>query len=153
MRKKNALRQHLLAPYDVEAPDTKPANEDFLKIGRYVTAVEDSGDIQAEDYADYAGDGTLSSDVTGITETWEFTGFWDPQQQAQQLVKSKKRAVGDERKLWHKIIETDGTEVVGVGTLSANIVAGSGEASEYEAFSFAITFDKRPEVTDGGSGE
>ena len=39
----------------------------------------------------------------------------------------EKRAKGDDRKVWHKIIETDGTTIEGVGTLSEKIVAGSGK--------------------------
>ena len=60
----------------------------------------------------------------------------------------EKRAKGDDRKVWHKIIETDGTTIEGVGTLSEKIVAGSGEASDWEEFSCAITYDKTPEVTE-----
>ncbi|MBO0427318.1 MULTISPECIES: phage tail tube protein [unclassified Enterococcus] len=147
-RKKNALRQHFVAEFDPTKPDTKPIEGAYKKFGRYVTSIEDDGDVQTEDYSDYDGDGSISTDVTGVTEKWNFSGYWDPDQEAQQLVKSKKRAKGDDRKVWHKVIETDGTTIEGVGTLSEKIVAGSGEASDYEEFSCAITFDTTPSVTD-----
>lgn len=152
-RKKNALRQHFVANYDPTKPDTKPLADAYLRLGKYVTAVEDDGDVNAEDYADYAGDGTLGSDITGVTEKWNFSGYWDPEQESQKLIKSKKRALGDDRKVWHKIVETDGTTIEGVGTLSEKIVAGSGEASDYEEFSCSITYDKTPEVTEPGTSE
>ena len=147
-RKKNALRQHFVAEFDPTKPDTKLIEGAYKKFGRYVTSIEDDGDVQTEDYSDYDGDGSISTDVTGVTEKWNFSGYWDPDQEAQQLVKSKKRAKGDDRKVWHKVIETDGTTIEGVGTLSEKIVAGSGEASDYEEFSCAITFDTTPSVTD-----
>lgn len=74
-------------------------------------------------------------------EAYDFTGTYDPTDAAQALIAGKKRKLGDGRKVWHRIISADGKkQYTAVATVSA-IVAGSGNAAEYEAFSCRIAFD------------
>jgi len=143
MRNKNAKRQHFVAPF---AGDTEPAMTEFLPLAKYITEITDGSDDQIDEFADYAGDGTVQSDITGIQEAWEISGTFDATDDAQALISGMKREVGNGRKLWHLIIDSNGSEeVVGVAT-ALNIVAGSGAAEEHEEFSCTLQFDQRPVV-------
>lgn len=148
-RRKNALRQHLIADYK---PDNeKPSTGEFLELARWITTITESSDETVEDYGDYAGDGTPKEEVAAFKEKYDVEGTYDPEDPAQALIASKKRKLGDDRKVWHKIISADGTKtVVGVATLTA-IVAGSGDATEFEDFSCSIAFDEiAKEESEGG---
>lgn len=55
-----------------------------------------------------------------------------------------KYKIGDDRKVWHKVVSADKTKQwVGVGTVT-DIVAGAGDATEYEDFSCTITYNQIP---------
>lgn len=113
---------------------------------KYITEITDGSEDQVDEFADYAGDGTMQSDITGIQEAWEITGTFDVTDEAQALVAGMKREVGNGRKLWHLIIDSNGREeVVGVAT-ALNIITGSGAAEEHEEFSCTLQFDQRPVV-------
>lgn len=94
-------------------------------------------------------DGTEKDEVTMFKEAYNVTGTFDPLDAAQKLVASKRRLLGDGRKVWHRIISADGTtSVTAVATLSA-IVAGSGNAAEFEAFGCRIAFDEIAKEDEG----
>lgn len=140
-RNKNALRQHLIADYDPTAPTTVPAADEFSELAKWITDIEDGSDENVEEYADYAGDGTPKDEVTSFKEAYDVTGTYDPEDAAQALVASKKRKLGDGRKVWHRIITADGKkQYTAVATLTG-IIAGSGNAAEHEAFACRIAFD------------
>lgn len=144
-RAKNAIRRHLIADYN---GGTEPSIEDYKELAKWITEITDSTDEEVEDYADYAGDGTPKSEILSIKETYDVVGTYDPTDEAQKLVAGKKREIGEGRKIWHKIITADETqEISGVATVSA-IVAGSGNASEYEEFGCTIAFDTIPKVAE-----
>lgn len=141
-RKKNALREHWVQDYVAGA---EPVEDDWVELAELISDITDSSDLQTEDVAFYSGDGTIETVVTGIGEKWDVVGQYNPEIEAQKLIADKKRKVGDERKVWHRIIEADKTkEWVGRATLSENIVAGSGEASAYQPFTCSIKFDEIP---------
>lgn len=55
-----------------------------------------------------------------------------------------KYKIGDARKVWHKVVSADGKKQwVGVGTVT-DIVAGAGDATEYEDFSCTIAYNQIP---------
>lgn len=144
-RNKNALRKHLVADFDPTSRDTVPTDEEFHELAHWITDIEDGSDETIEEYADYAGDGTPKDEVTTFKEAYDVTGTYDPEDPAQALIASKKRTLGDGRKVWHRIITADGSkQYTGVATLSA-IVAGSGNAAEYEAFGCRIAYDSLAE--------
>ncbi|MCP1102594.1 hypothetical protein M2454_001906 [Aequitasia blattaphilus] len=147
-RKKNALRGHFIAPYT--NAETKPADEAYLELAKWITNISDDTDEASDDYADYAGDGTPSTDVTSVSEKWTVEGTYDPEDPAQKLIAGMKRKLGDDRKVWHKVVQTDGVTAIGVATVS-EIKAGSGEASEYEAFGCILNYDQIPEETNTGA--
>lgn len=144
-RQKNAKRQHFIAPWTGD--DKKPAEEDYLRFAKYIETIEDDSDEDTDDYGDYAGDGTKQTTLNGRTEKWNFEGTYDSSDPAQKLIADMRRKVNDDdRKLWHKIIETDGTIVEGVAT-AMEIKAGSGDATEYEGFEGHLDYVQTPETT------
>ena len=143
MRNKNAKRQHFVAPF-IDA--TEPSMAEFLPLAKYITEITDGSEDKTDEFADYAGDGTIQTDIIGIQESWDISGAFDATDEAQALIAGMKRQVGNERKLWHLIIDSNNTkEVVGVAT-ALNIIAGSGAAEEHEEFSCTLQFDQRPVV-------
>ena len=144
MRNKNAKRQHLVAPY---LTGVVPTDADFLPLAKFITEITDSSDDVTDEFADYAGDGTVQTDVIGIQEAWDVSGTFDVTDPAQALIAGMKRKVGNERKVWHKIIDSnEAEEVIGVAT-ALSIVAGSGAADEHEEFACTLQFDQKPTVT------
>ena len=142
MRNKNAKRQHFVAPFSAEVP----AMGEFMPLAKFITEITDSSDDTTDEFADYAGDGTVQTDVIGIVEAWDVSGTFDITDPAQAFIAGLKRATGTGRKLWHLIVDSNGTEeIVGVAT-ALSIVAGSGAAEEHEEFSCTLQFDQRPEV-------
>jgi len=144
MRNKNAQRQHFVAPFS--GGETPPTNTNFLPLAKYITEITDGTDDVTDEFADYAGDGTVQTDIVGIQEAWNVSGTFDVSDAAQALIAGMKREVGAGRKLWHRIIDSNGTEeIVGVAT-ALSIIAGSGAAEDHEEFSCTLQFDQRPTV-------
>ncbi|MDT2781387.1 phage tail protein [Vagococcus fluvialis] len=140
-RKKNALRLHEVA--DLDATDPKKVPTKFDPLAKWISEITDDTDETSEETGYYDGDGTPSTDVTSIAEKWTVTGMYDSEDPAQALVASKKRLIGEGRKLWHKITQTDGKVFLGIATAS-EIKAGTGEATSYEEFSCILNFDEIP---------
>ena len=144
MRNKNAARRHYVAPFTGD--NTVPADNDFLPVAKFITEITDSSDDVTDEFADYAGDGTVQTDIIGIQEAWDISGTFDSTDPAQALIAGMKREVGNGRKVWHKIIDSNETvQVFGVAT-AQSIVAGSGAAEDHEKFSCTLQFDQRPTV-------
>jgi|LSQX01.2.fsa_nt_gb hypothetical protein len=144
-RNKNALRQHYVA----EVPSTGlPDEGDYKLLAQWISDISDETDENVESTAFYDGDGTPTSDVTSVAMAWSFEGFYDSANEAQALIQAMKLLTGDGRKIYHKIIESDGTkQYVGVATVT-DIVTGGGAAEDYEEFSCTITYDKIPTYED-----
>ncbi|WP_342512253.1 phage tail protein [Sporosarcina sp. FSL K6-1522] len=144
-RKKNALRGHFVQAY-VPGADT-PVTDDWVELAKLISAINDDTQEETEDTAWYDGDGTPETSVTSVAGAYGVEGQYDPTDEAQQLIADMKYKTGDGRKIYHKIVSSDGTKQwVGRATVTA-IVAGSGDASAYEAFSCNIRFDSIPEET------
>lgn len=141
-RKKNALRIHEIA--EIDETDVNKVPTVWLPIAKWISEINDETDETSEQMGDYAGDGTPSTEVISIAEKWAVSGTYDAKDPAQELVASKKRTIGEERKVWHRITQTDGEVYQGIATLS-DIKAGTGEATSYEEFSCTINFDRIPE--------
>lgn len=144
-RNKNALRGHFVQEY---TPGTETPGEEWLELAKYITAINDDTQEETEDNAFYDGDGTPETTVVSVAGAYTVEGHYDPEDPAQALIAGLKYKTGDERKIWHKVVSSDGnTEWVGRATVTA-IVAGAGEASAYEEFSCNIRFDSIPEEKD-----
>ena len=144
-RNKNALREHYVA----SIPATGlPAEGDYKLLAQWISDISDETDENVESTAFYDGDGTPTSDVTSVAMAWSFEGFYDSANEAQALIQAMKLLTGDGRKIYHKIIESDGTkQYEGVATVT-DIVTGGGAAEDYEEFSCTITYDKIPTYGD-----
>lgn len=144
MRQKNALRGHFIAPY-VKGEKTEVAKDKFLELAKWIKDISDDTDEKTEDEAYYDGDGTEETTVVGVKGAYTFEGTYDPEDKAQAHIASLKYKLGDERKVWHLIVSADGkTQWLGVATVT-EIIAGSGAASDFEAFGCKITYNTLPE--------
>lgn len=142
-RLKNAARQHFVAPY-VSGTETAPTSEGWLELGKYISTIGDDTQEGTEEEGFYSGDGTAEITVTSVAQAYTPEGYFDPEDPAQALIAGLKFKTGDGRKVWHKVIRSDGKKQwVGRATVSA-IVAGAGDAVAYETFSCNIRFDTIP---------
>ncbi|WP_410204793.1 phage tail tube protein, partial [Acinetobacter baumannii] len=63
------------------------------------------------------------------------------------LIAGMKYKTGDDRKLWHKVVSSDRKKQwVGAAT-ATEIKAGSGAASDYEAFGCKLSYNSTPKET------
>lgn len=149
-KQKNAKRQHFIAPYTDDA--TKPGEDEYLPLAKNIQTIEDDSDEDTDDFGDYAGDGTSQTVLNGRTEKWNYEGYYDPSDPAQQLLAKMRRVVDDDgRKIWHKIIETDGTVVEGVAKVMEP-KAGGGDATDYEDFEGHLDYVRTPSETKPNEG-
>lgn len=141
-RLKNALRGHFIGEFDTTNPTKEPT--EFLELAKWIASVSDDTDEQTDDTGFYDGDGTPETTVIGVSGSYGFEGSYDPEDKAQALIASMKYKIGDDRKVWHKVVSADGKKQhLGVATVS-DIVAGAGDATEYEDFSCTITYNQLP---------
>ena len=97
-----------------------------------------------EDQAFYDGDGTEETSVISVKGAYTFEGTYDPEDPAQALIAAMKYKTGDERKVWHKVVQSDKKkQFVGVATVT-EIKAGSGAAADYEALGCKISYNATP---------
>ncbi|HEP3892200.1 TPA: phage tail protein [Streptococcus pyogenes] len=143
-RQKNALRGHFIAPY-VKGEKTEVAKDKFLELAKWIKDISDDTDEKTEDEAYYDGDGTEETTVVGVKGAYTFEGTYDPDDEAQKHIADMKYKTGDGRKVWHLIVSADGKKQwLGVATVT-EIIAGSGAASDFEAFGCKITYNTLPE--------
>lgn len=141
-RLKNALRGHFIAAVNTTKPSTAPT--DWLELAKWISAVSDETDEQTDDTGFYDGDGTAEQTVTGVSGAYSFEGFYDAEDPAQAMIAGMKYKIGDDRKIWHKVVTADASkQYVGLATVS-DIVAGDGDATEYEKFGCKITYNQIP---------
>lgn len=141
-RQKNALRGHFVQEY---TPGTETPGTEWLELAKWISDIGDDTQEETSDEAFYDSDGTPETTVTSVAGAYSPEGYYDPEDPAQALIAGMKYKTGDGRKIWHKVVEADGSkEWVGRATVTA-IVAGAGPASDYEAFSCNIRFDSIPE--------
>lgn len=151
-KKKNAKREHYLAPLSAGTGTDKKTppeanSEAWLRLGLDIQTIEDKSDEKTDTAGDYLGDGTEIDILTGRSEIWGIKGNRNNEDKAQNLIASMKRTqTDDERLLFHKIVETDGTIIIGLAKAMA-ITAGSGDATAYEEFACDLNFVGQPVVT------
>lgn len=141
-RTKNALRKHEIAP---RLDDVIPT-EGYLELAKYISSITDDTDEEVDDSVYYDSDGTPSNEVISLSEVWTVEGTYDPEDPAQKMVADMKRKLGSSRNIWHRITYVDGTIVEGPATVNG-IVAGGGDAADYEAFNCVLNFTRIPTVT------
>lgn len=144
-RQKNALRGHFIAP--VTDPKTEPAKEAYKELAKWIEDVDDDTDEATTSVAYYDGDGTEETTVTSVKGSYTFKGTYDKEDEAMALIAGLKYKLGNDRLVWHKVVDSDGkNQHVGIATVSV-IKAGSGAAANYEEFSCKISYNSIPKTT------
>lgn len=144
-RQKNALRGHFIAP--VTDPKTEPAKEAYKELAKWIENVDDDTDEATTSVAYYDGDGTEETTVTSVKGSYTFKGTYDNEDEAMALVAGLKYKLGNDRLVWHKVVDSDGkNQHVGIATVSG-IKSGSGAAANYEEFACKISYNSLPKTT------
>lgn len=144
-RFKNALRGHFIAP--VTDPKVEPEKSTYLELAKWIEDIADDTDEQTTSTAYYDGDGTEETTVTSVKGTYTFKGTYDKEDPAMKHIAGLKYKLGNDRLVWHKIVDADGkNQAVGIATVS-DIKAGSGAAAEYEEFSCKISYNSIPKIS------
>lgn len=141
-RQKNALRGHFIAL--VTDPKTEPDKAAYKELAKWIEDVDDDTDETTTSVAYYDGDGTEETTVTGVKGSYSFKGTYDKEDEAMALIAGLKYKLGNDRLVWHKVVDSDGkNQHVGIATVSG-IVAGSGAAANYEEFKCKISYNSIP---------
>lgn len=144
-RYKNALRGHFIAP--VIDPKVEPEKSAYLELAKWIEDIADDTDEATTSVAYYDGDGTEETTVTSVKGSYTFKGTYDKEDPAMKHIAGLKYKLGNERLVWHKIVDADGkNQAVGIATVS-DIKAGSGAAAEYEEFSCKISYNSLPKIS------
>lgn len=144
-RYKNALRGHFIAP--VTDPKTEPEKSTYLELAKWIEDIADDTDEQTTSTAYYDGDGTEETTVTAVKGTYTIKGTYDKEDPAMKYIADLKYKLGNDRLVWHKVVDADGkNQAVGIATVS-DIKAGSGAAAEYEEFSCKISYNSLPKIS------
>jgi len=144
-RQKNALRGHFIAP--VTDPKTEPDKAAYKELAKWIEDVDDDTDETTTSVAYYDGDGTEETTVTSVKGSYTFKGTYDKEDEAMALVAGLKYKLGNDRLVWHKVVDSDGkNQHVGIATVSG-IKAGSGAAANYEEFACKISYNSLPKTT------
>ena len=144
-RYKNALRGHFIAP--VTDPKVEPEKSAYLELAKWIEDISDDTDETTSSTAYYDGDGTEETTVTAVKGTYTVKGTYDNEDPAMKHIASLKYKLGNERLVWHKIVDADNkNQTVGIATVS-DIKAGSGAAAEYEDFGCKISYNSLPKVS------
>ena len=144
-RYKNALRGHFIAP--VTDPKVEPEKSTYLELAKCIEVIADETDEATTSLSYYVGDGTEETTVTSVKGSYTFKGTYDKEDPAMKHIAGLKYKLGNERLVWHKIVDADGkNQAVGIATVS-DIKAGSGAAAEYEEFSCKISYNSLPKIS------
>lgn len=144
-RYKNALRGHFIAP--VTDPKVEPEKSTYLELAKWIEDIADDTDEATTSVAYYDGDGTEETTVTSVKGSYTFKGTYDKEDPAMKHIAGLKYKLGNERLVWHKIVDADGkNQAVGIATVS-DIKAGSGAAAEYEEFFCKISYNSLPKIS------
>lgn len=141
-RKKNALTKYFVG--SVPVSDVGPVT--YHPLAKWIQTVTDDSDEETEDTGYYDGDGTPSTDIISVKKNYTFEGTYDDEDAAMKFIAGLEFATGEDRKIMFKQERTNGDVYEGKATVSEIKVTG-GEATEYQAFECAISWDSKPKVT------
>jgi hypothetical protein len=146
-RQKNALRQHFVAVFNPASPDTAPQKTDYKLLAKYIKTVNDETDEDTDDIAYYDGDGTPEEVVVSVKAGFSFEGNYDVEDEAQKLIAGLRYKVGDERKVWFKVVSSDKKTQWEAVAIASGIKAGDGDANEFENFECTLRWVTLPKET------
>lgn len=144
-RYKNALRGHFIAP--VTDPKVEPEKSAYMELAKWIEDISDDTDETTSSVAYYDGDGTEETAVTAVKGTYTVKGTYDNEDPAMKHIAGLKYKLGNDRLVWHKVVDADKkNQTVGIATVS-DIKAGSGAAAEYEEFGCKLSYNSIPKVS------
>ena len=146
-RQKNALRKHFVAPFNKESAAAAPTKEQYKLLAKYIKTVNDETDEDTDDVAWYDGDGTPEETVKSVKAGFSFEGNFDVEDDAQKLIADPRYKVGDDRKVWFKVVSSDGKTAWEAVAIVSKIKAGDGDASDFENFECTIKWVSLPKQT------
>nr|DAX45938.1 MAG TPA: tail tube protein [Caudoviricetes sp.] len=146
-RQKNALRKHYVAAFDSAHATTAPEKENYKLLAKYIKTVNDETDEDTDDVAWYDGDGTPEESVISVKAGYSFEGNYDVEDPAQKLIAGLRYKVGDERKVWFKVVSSDNKTQWEAVAIVSGIKAGDGDANEFENFECTIKWVTLPKET------
>lgn len=119
----------------------------FAPLAAGISGVTPAANETADNTAYYDGAGFTDTDVTGKRITLAFTGHRVIGDAAQDFVASKFLAIGERLKTLGRWTDPDGNKIVSSVTLTA-IVPMGGNANAKQTFSFTMSFNGKPIMTD-----
>ncbi|WP_137624975.1 phage tail tube protein [Lactiplantibacillus pingfangensis] len=125
--------------------DTTKATWALLAAG--ISGVTPAANETDDNTAYYDGDGFTDADVTGKRITLAFTGHRVLGDAAQDFVASKFLAIGGSLKTLGRWTNPDGSTIVASVTMTS-IVPMGGNANAKQTFSFTMSFNGKPLMTD-----
>lgn len=119
----------------------------FAPLAAGISGVTPAANETDDNTAYYDGAGFTDTDVTGKRITLAFTGHRVIGDAAQDYVASKFLAIGQNLKTLGRWTDTNGNVIVSSVTLTA-IVPMGGNANAKQTFSFTMSFNGKPIMTD-----
>ncbi|ASD31978.1 capsid protein [Lactiplantibacillus plantarum] len=119
----------------------------FVPLAAGISGVTPAANETDDNTAYYDGAGFTDTDVTGKRITLAFTGHRVIGDAAQDYVASKFLAIGPNLKTLGRWTDTNGNVVISSVTLTA-IVPMGGNANAKQTFSFTMSFNGKPIMTD-----
>ncbi len=145
---KNVETKHFLA----DIPKGDETEPDYMPLARGILSIGSEGDENVEEFAYYDGDGTPESDVISVKKNHPVEGHFYDDEPVHLKIREKEFGTGDERKCLYKQVRSTGETLIGVATL-LDINTTGGPAEEYAPLACTISWDKKPEITNGDDGE
>jgi hypothetical protein len=140
--------QYFVAEYDEGKTADKVTS--WLELAKGIETVETDDDDETDEKAYYDGDGSTSTEVTGGTYGYSFSGDRYRGDAAQDLIAGKRFKKGRDRYVFLKHVQEDGTGEMGLAVVQ-DIVDGGGDANAKGAFECSIHYNEPP-VDVSGSG-
>ena len=147
VRQKNAKRKHEIAPFDPKNPAVVPGAEAWKRLAKYIETIDDETDEDTDDTGYYDGDGTPEEVVVSVKAGFSFEGNYDVEDEAQKLIAGLRYKVGDERKVWFKVVSSDNKTQWEAVAIASGIKAGDGDANEFENFECTLRWVTLPKET------
>ncbi|MFX0552961.1 phage tail tube protein [Lactiplantibacillus plantarum] len=119
----------------------------FVPLAAGISGVTPAANETDDNTAYYDGAGFTDTDVTGKRITLAFSGHRVIGDAAQDYVASKFLAIGESLKTLARWTDPDGNKIVSNVTITA-IVPMGGNANAKQTFSFTLSFNGKPIMTD-----
>ncbi|WP_353986603.1 phage tail tube protein [Lactiplantibacillus plantarum] len=130
-------------------PTADSAKASWARLAAGISGVTPAANETDDSTAYYDGDGFTDTDVTGKRITIAFTGHRVVGDAAQDYVASKFLAIGQKLKTLARWTDQDGNVIVANVTITAVVPMG-GNANAKQTFSFTLSFNGKPTMTDKG---